>query len=93
MFFEQQENTPPDTRRKLNVRKTFRRPPGFEHLMYVHFTSCIQGDLGAPSAFGMLGRAGVETPRLPIGSGTLVSVKEIPYIAFLDVGVLHMKLE
>ena len=32
---------PLDTERKLNVHKTFRRRPG--RLMYVHFTSCVQG--------------------------------------------------
>ena len=33
-----------DTWRKLNVHKTFRRRP--ERLMYVQFTSCVQGDGG-----------------------------------------------
>ena len=36
---------PVDTRRKLNVHKTFRRRrTSAERLMYVQFTSCVYGD-------------------------------------------------
>ena len=72
---------PLDTGRKLNVHKTFRRrPASSERLMYVQFTSCIQGVLNIYLGYNLLFTINTDATAVIIQSKMLLTVLKNWYI-------------